>query len=198
MTPLGELDPDPLAQFRRWYADASSAGCPFPEAMTLATSTPDGAPSARIVLLKEVDERGFVFYTNYESRKARELDANPRAALVFFWPPLDRQVRIEGTVTRVSRGESSGYFRTRPRGAQIGAWASRQSAVVPGREVLEARVAQLEREYAGKEVPCPPFWGGFLLAPERFEFWLGRPNRLHDRFEYARTDAGWDIARLSP
>jgi pyridoxamine 5'-phosphate oxidase len=198
VTSLEGLDPDPFAQFRLWYADAASAGFPHPNAMTLATAAPDGRPSARIMLLKGVDEEGFVFFTNYESQKARELDETPRAALLFFWAALDRQVRVEGAVAKTSREESIQYFETRPRDSQIGAWASRQSAVIAGREVLEQRIAQLEREYEGKEVLCPPFWGGYRLIPERFEFWIGRLNRLHDRFRYVRTPDGWVVTQLAP
>jgi pyridoxamine 5'-phosphate oxidase len=193
------LDPDPFVQFRRWFADAVAAGLHEPSAMTLATATPEGRPSSRIVLLKGVDDRGLVFFTNYESRKGRELAENPRAALAFWWPPLGRQVRVEGSVERVTREESEAYFRTRPRASQISAWASRQSAELPGRAPLDARVAELEREYAGgRPIPCPPFWGGLRVVPETFEFWIGRPSRLHDRFRYVRSGPAWRIARLAP
>jgi pyridoxamine 5'-phosphate oxidase len=194
-----DADPDPLALFGRWYKEAVEAGLPEPNAMTLATATPDGRPSARVVLLKGFDERGFVFYTNYASRKGRELAANPRAALVFHWQPLARQVRVEGPVERVDPEESAAYFATRPRGAQLGAWASRQSAVLAGRDQLLARYQRLAEEHAGRPVPLPPFWGGLRLAPEVLEFWLGRENRLHDRVRYTRHEpGGWLVELLSP
>jgi pyridoxamine 5'-phosphate oxidase len=196
----GGVDADPILQFTRWYEDARAAGLVEPEAMTLATTGRDGRPSARMVLLKGVDQRGFVFYTNYSSRKAHELAANHAAALVFWWPPpLHRQVRIEGTVEQVSREESEAYFRTRPYGSQLGAWASHQSAVIPGRDVLEKRLEELTARFAEGEVPLPPFWGGYRLAPDVIEFWQGRPNRLHDRLRYTReAPAGWVLERLSP
>lgn len=189
--------PDPLEQFRRWYGEASTA-VRAPEAIAIATATPDGAPSARMVLLKRFDADGFVFHTNYDSRKGRELDANPRAALLAYWDPLGRQVRVEGPVERVARTESEAYFRTRPRGGQLGAHASRQSSVVGSRDELEARMAELEREYEGREVPLPEAWGGFRLRPELYEFWQHRENRLHDRLRYRREGDGWTIERLAP
>jgi pyridoxamine 5'-phosphate oxidase len=194
-----DVDPDPLRQFARWFADARAAGIRAPEAMVLATATPAGAPSARIVLLKGHDERGFVFHTNYESRKGAELAGNPRAALLFHWDPLGRQVRIEGRVERVPRAESESYFRTRPRGGQLGALASRQSEPVASREALEARFAAVEAEHADREVPLPEYWGGFRLRPERYEFWQHRENRLHDRLLYRPDGAGgWTLVRLQP
>jgi pyridoxamine 5'-phosphate oxidase len=191
-------DPDPIAQFRRWLDEADAAGVPEPNAMTLATATSDGAPSARIVLLRGVDQRGFVFFTDYRSRKGRELGANPRAALVFFWHPVERQVRITGTVARVAVAESASYFETRPRGSQLGAWGSEQSAVIPSREAIDQAVAAAERRFADRLVPCPPHWGGFRLDPEQIEFWQGRPSRLHDRLRYSLGAEGWTIDRLSP
>ena len=191
-------NPDPLAQFTLWFEDAKAAGAPEPNAMAVATVGPDGAPSLRMVLLKGHGEDGFVFYTNYGSRKAQELEQNARVALLFFWPTLQRQVRVEGRVARTSRDESAEYFRTRVRGAQVGAWASAQSEVITTREALEARVAELEEEYAGREIPVPPFWGGFRVTPSRYEFWQGREHRLHDRLVYERDGARWKIARLSP
>jgi pyridoxamine 5'-phosphate oxidase len=190
---------DPILQFQNWLKQATEAGISEPTAMTLATTGADGQPSARIVLLKEVSQDGFVFYTNYESRKGRELAANPRAALVFYWPQLERQVRITGGVVKTSRSESEAYFQTRPRGSQLAAWASWQSAPIPDRNVLEARVEKLERKYAGVNVPLPPNWGGYRLRPESIEFWEGKPNRLHDRLRYTR-EAGrsWKIERLAP
>jgi len=189
---------DPLALFHRWFEDAKAAGLYLPESMSLATAGPDGQPSGRHVLLKAYDERGFVFYTNYGSRKAKELDENPRAALTFHWPVLQRQVRIEGVVGRISAEESDAYFRTRPRGSQLGAWASAQSEVVASREELDRRFRELEREYRDRDIPRPPFWGGYRLRPERIEFWQGRINRLHDRILFRRTADGWERVRLYP
>jgi pyridoxamine 5'-phosphate oxidase len=193
------VDPDPVVQFGRWYDDASAAGLVEPSAMTLATAGADGAPSARMVLLRGVDQRGFVFYTNYESRKAAELAANPRAALVFWWGELQRQVRVEGPVERTSQEESAAYFRSRPPGSRLSAWASPQSRVIPGRAVLDERVAELAARHPDGDVPLPPFWGGYRLVPEVVELWQQRPNRLHDRLRYTRTpDGGWRIERLAP
>ncbi|MDH3496034.1 MAG: pyridoxamine 5'-phosphate oxidase [Gemmatimonadota bacterium] len=188
---------DPIALFQEWFAAATRAGIFLPEAMTLATASPEGAPSARMMLLKGVDPQGFVFYTNYESRKGEELAANPRAALVFHWAVLERQVRVEGRVTRLPAEESETYFSTRPRGSRIGAWASRQSRVLPTPDELRDRVAQYERDF-GREIPLPPFWGGFRLVPARIEFWQGRLNRLHDRLRFVRDGAGWRTERLYP
>ena len=193
-----DADGDPFRQFARWFADASSAGLKEPNAMTLATAGADGAPSARMVLLKGFDERGFVFYTNYGSAKARDLKVNPRAALVFYWAELERQVRISGVVETTTREETEEYFATRPRGSQLGAWASRQSSVVSGREVLEANLSQQEERFDGREIPAPPDWGGFRLRPESIEFWQGRPSRLHDRLLYTRRGDTWRWVRLSP
>ncbi|HEY9231164.1 MAG TPA: pyridoxamine 5'-phosphate oxidase [Blastocatellia bacterium] len=193
------VDPNPIEQFARWFADATASGIKLPNAMTLATATADGRPSARVVLLKEFAADGFVFYTNYESQKGLELEANPRAALCFYWPELDRQVRISGSVTRTTREESAVYFHTRPVDSRLGAWASRQSAVLASREVLEEKMRQLVREYEGGEVPLPPYWGGYRLAPEVIEFWQNRLSRLHDRLRYTRqADGNWLIERLSP
>ena len=192
------INPDPIKQFQLWFDDAIAAKLPLPEAMTLATATPDGKPSARMVLLKQVDHDGFVFYTNYRSAKAEQLDANPYAALVFYWAPLDRQVRIEGSVERTSAQESRDYFRTRPRESQIGAWASEQSEVISGRDVLEQRAKELEAMYCDREIDCPEHWGGYRLKPERIEFWKSRLGRLHDRILYQRTPDGWTITRLAP
>ena len=193
------VDRDPLNLFHDWFNDAKATGMRLPEAMTLATSTPGGKPSARLVLLKQADEAGFVFYTNYNSIKARELDANPQAALVFYWPQLERQVRVEGMVEQTSADESDAYFKTRPRESQIGALASPQSEVVASREVLEQRFRELEGLYEGREVGRPAHWGGYRLQPERIEFWKGRPSRLHDRILYERqADGNWTIKRLAP
>jgi len=193
-----ELDPDPIRQFQRWFDDASGAGLIEPNAMTLATATRDGRPSARMVLLKGFDARGFVFYTNYESRKGGDLEQNPQAALVFFWVELERQVRVEGRVERATVEESDAYFASRPLGSQIGAWASAQSRVIADREPLERRAAEREAEYAGREVPRPPHWGGYRVVPDVIEFWQGRPSRLHDRLRYRWTDGSWIVERLSP
>ncbi|MFO0837786.1 MAG: pyridoxamine 5'-phosphate oxidase [Phycisphaerae bacterium] len=192
-------DPDPIRQFEAWFAQVLSAGLREPNGMTLATCSADGRPEARVVLLKGVDPRGFVFYTNYESRKGRTLGSNARAALCFWWPELERQVRVEGDVERVSDSESDAYFATRPRDSQLGAWASRQSEVLPRRDELMARFLQLAAQHAGRSVPRPPHWGGYRVTPQRIEFWQGRPNRLHDRICYERqADGSWTISRLSP
>jgi pyridoxamine 5'-phosphate oxidase len=194
-----ELDADPIRQFQAWLDAAITAGHPEPTAMTVATATPEGAPSARMTLLKGLDARGFVFYTNYESRKGRELATNPRAALVFFWVLLERQVRVEGRVERVTPKESDTYFHSRPVGSQISAAASPQSQPVPDRATLERRAAALEAEYAGGEVPRPAHWGGLRIVPATIEFWQGRPNRLHDRLRYTRQPDGmWRFERLAP
>ena len=194
-----EVAANPLEQFARWYDEAIAAGVELPEAMALATAAPDGTPSARMVLLKGVDERGFVFFSNYESRKGRELEANPRAALVFHWPQTPRrQVSASGAVERLTAEESAEYFRTRPFGSRIGAWASRQSEVIPGREGLERSFAELEAEHAEGEVPRPPWWGGYVLRADTVEFWQNCPNRLHDRLRYRRSGEGWVLERLSP
>jgi pyridoxamine 5'-phosphate oxidase len=195
--PLTAAD-DPIAFFQRWFADARTAGIYLPESMAVATASADGAPAARMMLLKGVDDRGFVFFTNYESRKGDELRANPRAALVFHWAVLQRQVRVEGPVERLTEAESAAYFRTRGRGSQIGAWASRQSAELASRAELERRVREHDERFAGQEVPLPPFWGGFRLTPVVIEFWQGRINRLHDRVRYARERSGWSVTRLYP
>jgi len=191
-----ELDSDPLRQFAAWFEDAGAAGVRAPEAMALATATADGGPSVRMVLMKGFDERGFVFFTGYESRKGAELSANSRAALLFYWDPLGRQVRIEGPVERVAEAESDAYFASRPRGAQISASVSPQSRVVESRAGLEAAAAELEAR--GGELRRPPAWGGFRVAPESYEFWQHRANRLHDRLRYRRDDGGWVIERLGP
>ena len=189
---------DPLELFREWFDAARAAGIFLPEAITVATATADGVPSARMMLLKGVDERGFRFFTNYESRKGEELAANPRAALVAHWAVLERQVRVEGTVERLGAEESYEYFQSRPRGSRIGAWASAQSQPLDDRRELERRVAAREQEFADGDVPLPPFWGGFRLLPERIEFWQGRLNRLHDRLRYDREGDGWTVSRLYP
>ena len=189
---------DPMDLFAEWFREAENAGVDVPETMTLATADGDGAPSARMVLLKAADEEGFVFYSGYVSRKAGELEQNPLAALVFYWRPLGKQVRVEGRVERVSEAESAAYFATRPRGSQIAAWASQQSTPLAGREDLDERYAELEREYEGRDVPLPSHWGGFRLRPDAIEFWQHRDNRLHDRIRYTRAREGWRSELLSP
>jgi pyridoxamine 5'-phosphate oxidase len=193
-----DVDRDPLQQFRRWYAEAGAAAIRAPHAMALATASATGRPSVRMVLLKGVDESGFVFFTGYVSRKGAELEENPRAALLFYWDPLGRQVRVEGRVERVGAEESDAYFATRPRAAQLAATASRQSAVLAAREELDARFAELHRIHAGMEVRRPEHWGGYRLLPETYEFWQHRADRLHDRLRYRRAENGWHVERLAP
>jgi len=194
-----EAGPDPIRLFTRWYESARAADVRLPDAMALATATPDGRPSSRMVLLKEFSEDGFVFYTNYESRKAEELDANPRAALTFHWTLLERQVRIEGSVERTSRAGAEEYFRSRPEDSRIGAWASPQSREIGSRDELEALATERTEEFSGRDIPLPPFWGGYRVVPERVEFWQGRAGRLHDRLLYERTgEGGWARKRLAP
>jgi pyridoxamine 5'-phosphate oxidase len=193
------VDRDPIRLFRRWFDDAIGSGSRLPDAATLATATKEGRPSARMVLLKQVDERGFVFYTNYRSSKAKELDENPRAALVCYWVHLDRQVRVEGVVEKISPQESDEYFQTRPRESQIGALASPQSEVIENREVLDQRYSELEEHYRDRAVERPAHWGGYRIKPERIEFWSNRPGRLHDRILYeCQGDGSWSINRLAP
>ena len=194
-----DIDPNPIEQFSLWFQQALDAQLPEPNAMTLATVTSNGQPSARMVLLKDFDDRGFIFYTNYQSFKGKQLTENPQAALVFWWAELERQVRIEGKVERVSDAESDRYFYSRPHGSQIGAWVSEQSQVIESREVLDQKLAQLEAQYQDKKIPRPPHWGGFRVIPQVIEFWQGRPNRLHDRLCYSLTEYNiWAIKRLSP
>jgi pyridoxamine 5'-phosphate oxidase len=193
-----DADTDPIAQFRRWFGEALAADLHEPNAMILATATPDGRPSARVVLLKGFDERGFVFYTNYEGRKGAELEGNPYCALVFYWAELERQVRVEGHARRVTEKEADEYFRSRPRGSQLGARVSEQSRPVVGREALEEKLRWLEAEYEGREVPRPQFWGGYRVEPDSIEFWQGRENRLHDRLLYRLSDGKWGRERLQP
>ena len=192
------VDANPLRQFERWFADAVAAEALEPNAMTLATASNDGVPSARIVLLKGVDAQGFVFFTDYRSRKAAELAENPLAALTFLWKEIERQVRITGAVSRVSEAESESYFRSRPLGSRLGAWASHQSAVIANREVLHDRLREVTERFTDTEVPLPTHWGGYRVMPDEIEFWQGRPDRLHDRLLYRKADAGWTIVRLSP
>ncbi|MEV6399123.1 pyridoxamine 5'-phosphate oxidase [Streptomyces sp. NPDC051907] len=201
-TPFLEADlaPAPMDQFTRWFKEAATGGLHEPNAMIVSTATPDGRPSSRTVLLKQYDHRGFVFFTNYDSRKGREIAANAQVSLLFPWHPLARQVSVTGTASRVGRDETAAYFRTRPHGSQLGAWASEQSSVLGGREELLRRYEELDARYPeGKQVPVPPQWGGFRVAPQEVEFWQGHRNRLHDRLRYVRTDAGeWRVERLAP
>jgi pyridoxamine 5'-phosphate oxidase len=193
-----DVDPDPFRQFAAWLAHAQERQLHEPHAVALATVAPDGQPSVRMVLLRGFDQRGFLFFTNYESRKGRELDANPRAALLFFWAPLERQVRIEGTVERATAEESDAYFRSRPFGSRLSAAASPQSQVIPDRAGLEVRVRELEAAHPDQQIPRPPFWGGYRVVPAAFEFWQGGPSRLHDRLRYRLADGRWLLERLAP
>jgi pyridoxamine 5'-phosphate oxidase len=196
--PDADVGDEPFALFSTWFNEAEQSGILLPESMNLATATPDGRPSARMVLLKGFDSAGFRFFTNFGSRKARELDANPWAALTFHWAVLQRQVRVEGSVRRLGEEQSEAYFRTRARGSRVGAWASRQSAPLDERRTLQEKVKEVERRFEGEEVPLPPFWGGYLLVPDRIEFWQGRANRLHDRVVFERSEDGWNSGRLYP
>ena len=193
-----DVDPDPFRQFGRWFDEAVAVRVPEPNAMTLATVDPAGRPSARIVLLKAVDGRGFTFYTNYQSRKARELPAGSRAALLFFWPELERQVRVEGAIEKVDDATADAYWASRPRLSRVGAWASPQSEPLRNRAALEARFAEAEARFPGDSVPRPPHWGGYRLVPDAFEYWQGRASRLHDRLIFQRENASWRIGRLAP
>jgi pyridoxamine 5'-phosphate oxidase len=194
-----DLDPDPIAQFSKWLEQAVAAGLPDPNAMTLSTVDTAGQPSGRIVLLKAVDTSGFTFFTNYQSRKGRELAGNPKASLVFFWAELERQVCITGTGRKVSEEISEQYFRSRPKGSRLAAWVSSQSESIADRAVLEKKLGELTAKHPDDEVPLPPYWGGYCVAPARIEFWQGRPDRLHDRFQYLRqADQSWSVERLSP
>ena len=197
---LDELDVDlnPFVQFHHWFEEAVKAELPGANAMVLATATPDGKPSARVVLLKDCDERGLVFFTNYEGRKSVELTANPQAAVLFFWGELERQIRIEGTVEKTSKQESQEYFKTRPFESRLSVWASKQSSVIPSRSYLEQKMSDLKDRHGNQEIPLPPFWGGFRLQPQVFEFWQSRENRLHDRVRYLLQGGVWQIERLSP
>lgn len=194
-----DLHPDPIEQFSSWFAGAVEAALPDVNAITLATATPEGKPSARVVLLKGFDQRGFVFFTNYHSHKGRELDANPQAAFALFWVQLERQIRVSGRVEKTTREESLAYFHSRPRGSQLGAWVSKQSEVIDARRILEARLAEMTERFAEKPIELPAHWGGYRIVPNEIEFWQGRSNRLHDRFRYTRQAGGeWSLERLAP
>lgn len=193
-----DVDPNPFAQFSKWFDQATKSGILEPNAMSHATVAPDGQPSIRIVLLKGVDEHGFIFYTNYESRKGKDMVSNPKSALLFFWGELERQVRIEGVVEKVDPTISKVYFDSRPEGSRIGAWSSNQSEVVPSRDFLEDRFEKNAAFYAGKSIPMPDYWGGYRLVPHTFEFWQGRGSRMHDRIRFRLIDGAWIIDRLSP
>lgn len=194
-----DLSSDPFSQFEKWFAQVQNGGISMPNAMSLATVSADGQPSIRTVLLKYFDQEGFVFFTNYESRKAQEIDQNPKVALLFFWKELERQIKITGTVDKISTTESVKYFFSRPKGSQIGAWVSNQSSVITSRQLLMSKFEELKRKFQDKQVPLPSFWGGYRVVPEEFEFWQGRVNRLHDRFLYSKnTDNHWIINRLAP
>ena len=195
---LSDMHADPLVEFQKWFELAQKTALPHPNAMTLATATKSGTPSARIVLLKDIEDEGLVFFTNYESRKGRELEQNPQAALVFHWDLLRRQVRFEGKMGRISSEASKAYFQTRPRESQLAAWASAQSETLANRNILQARVSELREHYADQPIPLPPFWGGYRLVPQRIEFWAEAPNRLHDRFCYTKQATQWKAVRLSP
>ncbi|MCK5791897.1 MAG: pyridoxamine 5'-phosphate oxidase [Ketobacter sp.] len=192
------LNDNPVQQFETWFQDARTAGLLEPNAMSLATVDEHGQPTLRTVLLKYFDENGFVFFTNYESRKARNIEDNHRAAILFPWIALNRQVSVQGAVRRISKAESFKYFSSRPRESQIGAWVSVQSKAISSRGLLEQKLAEMKRKFGQGEIPLPSFWGGYQIVPERIEFWQGRPHRLHDRFEYLRTESGWAIQRLQP
>ena len=195
-----QLNPDPFKQFELWFQQACDADLPEPNAMSLATVSTSGEPSQRIVLLKYFDRQGLVFFTNYESKKARQIEENPQVSLLFFWVALERQVQISGKAIKISTAESLKYFATRPRGSQIGAWCSQQSTVISSRQILEMKFDEMKRKFHNQEIPLPSAWGGYRIVPHSFEFWQGRPNRLHDRFLYSRLDveSAWDIQRLAP
>lgn len=193
-----DLHEDPIKQFEAWFTQAANEGIVEPNAFTLATVSAEGKPSSRIVLLRNFDQRGFTFFTNYNSQKGSDMAENPYVAMNFFWPDMERQIRINGTVEKITALESLDYFKSRPRGSQIGAWASDQSKELVSRELLEGRIAEIEKRFAGKDVEKPPFWGGFRVKPETIEFWQGRPSRLHDRLRYSKQGDGWKVDRLNP